>query len=1175
MLLKSLEIYGFKSFAEKTTLEFEPGVTAIVGPNGCGKSNIVDAMKWVLGEQSARELRGGSMEDVIFNGTELADKVNFAEVSLKISNESGKLPIDFSEVTISRRLFRTGESDYLINMAPVRLKDVQDLIAGSGIGTKAYSLMEQGKMDLIVSSKPDERRYVFEEASGITRFKNKKREAERKLEYTENNLLRVSDIISEVRRQISSLERQARKAEKYKVVYEDIKSKELLLAAAKIGAYKDSISSFSSKRNIFNEDSSKMQRLLESKESLAKALRDNISKASENIAQEENKSRDSSSKQQRNRERVEWNNQVIEESRERTEILRQELEDITARINTSQNKMIELEGEKGSFSQEREVLNQGIGDKKREIENIAIEESEIKEEIEGVKSKILECNYEFTQKNNLLLELESELKSLRMRIERLKENRGDIALALEEQSSKLKRLELELKEKEQELGILRNELDSIFNDKALIEKKRESLTADRVDLEKKSANYEARLNSWLEIHSKGLGYSEGTKVVANKFPDLVLGRISDIIKVAPEYVDRIELAFGGKLKSIVVNTRESAVNILKYCKNEGLSDIEVVILSELEFKDSEYIEGTFPISYFIELDADRKAILSLVADLFYVEDSERARELSLKFPVYRFLTQDHLVFQGPTLGIGFDPTKDLGLLDREGKINRLKEEIKMFKNSIEEVSVRIIESEKSCSLITDRLSDCEARKSELNYHLIGLKKTLESEQANRERLSQEQEVLDLDIEDIGAQLNSDASRRDRLKAELGQAGDRVKEGEERLLSLQDSQARSLDRKHELSIELAQLETKEASYAERREKYDDIYKAVEIELQNLNVDKQKRENEQTEIGVKIGQLEDEIFRLEGENEGLEVKLREGAERLTQDKSEYEDLKSQFEKEEDELIKLRNESAAYKDEAHDLDLNMNEEEYRIKSIRERLDQVYGITDIPDGVKGEISTEVVEEELKELQEKLERIGEVNLVAIEEHKSLKERSIFLENQERDLLEAKESLQAAIRKINKTTRDMFSGTFQRVRASFKEIFPRLFGGGDADLVLEEGVDCLESGVEILARPPGKKLQGVSLLSGGEKALTALALLFAIFQSKPSPFCILDEVDAPLDESNIDRYREILEEFSRLSQFLVITHNKRTISTADIIYGITMENTGISKIVSVKFHRTEEPAVGH
>ncbi|MDP8252988.1 MAG: chromosome segregation protein SMC [Candidatus Kaelpia aquatica] len=1170
MLLKSLEIYGFKSFAEKTILEFEPGVTAIVGPNGCGKSNIVDAMKWVLGEQSAKELRGGSMEDVIFNGTELADKVNFAEVSLKISNESGKLPIDFSEVTISRRLFRTGDSDYLINMAPVRLKDVQDLIAGTGIGTKAYSLMEQGKMDLIVSSKPDERRYVFEEASGITRFKNKKKEALRKLEHTENNLLRVSDIISEIRRQISSLERQARKAENYKIVYEDIKSKELILAAAKIKAYKGSISSFSSKKNMFNEDSSKMQRLLESKESLAKALRGDISESSEKIAQEENILRDASSRQQRNKERIEWNNQVIEEIKERIDILRQELEDIVVRINLSQSKMTELRGERDSFDQEGEVLDRGIGDKKREVESIAIEESEIKEEIEGVKSKILEYNYEFTQKNNLLLELESELKSLRIRIERLKENRSGIILTLEEQNFKLEKLELELRDKDQELGILKNELDGIFNDKTTIERGRESLTADKVNLEKKSANYEARLDSWLEIYSKGLGYSEGTKAVANRFPDLVLGRVSDIIRVAPEYVDRVELAFGEKLKSIVVNARESAVDILKYCKSEGFSDIEVVVLSELKFKDSEYIEGTFPIAYFIELDADKKAILSLVADVLYVEDSERARELSFNYPVYRFLAQGHLAFQGPTLGIGFDPTKDLGLLDRDGKIGRLKEEIEILKKSLEEVSVRIVESEKKYSQVTDKLSDFEVRKSGLNDHLIGLKKTLESGQANRERLSQEQEVLNLDIEDIEAQLSSDASRRDRLKTELNESGAKIKKDEERLLSLQDSQAKLIDRKHELSIGLAQLETKEASYIERKQKYDDIYKSVEIELQNLNIDKQKRENEQVEIGIKIGQLEDEVSRLRGENEDLKVKLEEGAGRLTQDKSKYEDLKSQFEREEDELIKLRNEYAAYKDEAHSLDLNMNEEEYRIKSIRERLNQVYGITDIPDEVEGEVEIGAVEEELKDLQGKLERMGEVNLVAIEEHKSLKERSIFLENQERDLLEAKESLQAAIRKINKTTRDMFSGTFQQVRASFKEIFPRLFGGGDADLVLEEGIDCLEAGIEILARPPGKKLQGVSLLSGGEKALTALSLLFAIFQSKPSPFCILDEVDAPLDESNIDRYRKMLEEFSRLSQFLVITHNKRTISTADIIYGITMENTGISKIVSVKFHKTEE-----
>jgi chromosome segregation protein len=1174
MLLKSLEIYGFKSFAEKTVLEFEPGVTAIVGPNGCGKSNIVDAIKWVLGEQSAKELRGGSMEDVIFNGTELADKVNFAEVSLKISNESGKLPIDFSEVIISRRLFRTGESDYLINMAPVRLKDIQELIAGTGIGTKAYSLMEQGKMDLIVSSKPEERRYVFEEASGITRFKNKKREAERKLEHTENNLLRVSDIISEVRRQISSLERQARKAEKYKIAHEELKSKEIILASVKIKAYKDSINAFSSKKKVYSEDALKMRELLESKEALAKNLRENISKASENIAQAENRLREASSKQQRNRERIEWDNQVIEESGERIEVLKGELQDITSRIDISDSKITELQKEKESFSQEKESIGQSISGKRDDIEKIAREEDEIKTEIESLKSKILEYNYEYTQKNNLLLELESEFKSLSARVERLKDNRNSIAIQLEEYDSKIDNIKRELEDKERDLNLLDVELKKTESDRVLIQRQKEDLIFEKIKLEKKFVNNEARLDSWLEIQSQGLGYSEGAKKLQERFPDLILNRVSDIIKVAPEHIAKVESAFGEKLKSLIVNSRDSAVDILKYCKKERLSDLEIVVISELTFKESEYIEGAFPIAYFVDIDEGNKPLLSLVRDVFYVEDSEQARKLSLNYPGYRFLTKDRLVFHGPALGIGFDPAKDLGLLDREGKIERLRIEIAGLKKDIDKVSLEIKGTESECSKVALRCSDCETKRSNLNGDIIGIKKILESEQANKDRLLQEREILDLDIEDIKAQLNNDKTRRERLKLELTQAADKAKEDEERLTYLQSSQKELIEKKHELSIELAQFETKEASYQERKQKYDDIYRAVEIELKNLNTDRERRESESSDTTLKISQLEEEISRLNDENSSLNTQIEEDAELLTQDKSKYEALKSQFEKEEDELIRLRNDSASYKDEAHNIDLNMNEEEYKIKSIKERLNQVYGITEIPGITEEQIDTESTEEELKELKEKLDRMGEVNLVAIEEHKSLKERAIFLEKQEKDLLEAKDSLQAAIRKINKTTRDMFSGTFQRVRTSFKEIFPRLFGGGDADLVLEEGIDCLEAGIEILARPPGKKLQSVSLLSGGEKALTALSLLFSIFKSRPSPFCILDEVDAPLDESNIDRYRKMMEEFSKLSQFLVITHNKRTISTADIIYGITMENTGISKIVSVKLHKAEEPVAG-
>ncbi len=1169
MLLKKLEIFGFKSFAEKTSLEFEPGVTAIVGPNGCGKSNIVDSMKWVLGEQSAKELRGGSMEDVIFNGTELAEQVNFAEVALTISNESGKLPIDFSEVTISRRLFRSGESEYLINKAPVRLKDVQELIAGTGIGTKAYSLMEQGKIDLIVSSRPEERRYVFEEASGITRFKNKKKEAVRKLEHTENNILRISDIISENRRQISSLERQARKAERYKVVYEELKDKELGYAGFEIQKYKELISSSSFRKDKIQNDSDSVKQLLEEKESFAKQLRNSIASASETIAEKENNLREFKTGYQRNSERVEWDKQSISESEEKIKLLGGDLAEIQNRINNSRVKLEDAEKDKDYFREGEEGLIAQIEQKKEDVLEIDGEQKNLKNLIDDFKSRVLELNFELTQKRNLLLELEGELKSLKMRLERLQLEHQDVISQIDSQGEQLAQCLKSVEAKEQELSQADERVEKLTRDKTSLLSKKQGIEFEKVELDKKIAAFKARLTGWREIASSELGSSESLKIILQEMPEAA-GLLSKILQAAVEDISKVELAYRPYLESLVVRSKEEALEIIKFCRGKDLFDVNIIILDELkEFKSIE-IEGAVSIIKYIRLNLEYKQLFSLVEDTYYVSDFTQAQEMSLKYSGKRFLTDANVIFRQGEAAIGPDPSCELGYIDREGKIERLEKDLDDSKRRSSELSEEIAGLDSKLSESEQTLNSAETKRAGLNYELAVLRKSLEVNQENKNRLLQEKDVLDSDIDEIKSQLGNDASRKERLQAEIEDKDVQLKKSEQELSASQTELNNTIENKHNLSVQLAQLEEKEASLNERKKQFHVLYEAANLELENLIKDQEKRRQDYNDTVSKISHLQEEIEKLEGENIGLKTQIEEGEAALENNKRSYERLKLDFDKEEDMLIKLRNEYTAQKDDAHELDLNINEEEYKIKSIKDRVVQRYSISEIPE-VKLTPAEEVsLQDEIRQLQDRVQKIGVVNLVANEEHKQLQERLSFLEKQEQDLLQAKESLAAAIRKINKTTRELFSGTFQKVRAAFKDIFPRLFGGGDADLILEEGIDCLEAGIEILARPPGKKLQSVNLFSGGEKALTALSLLFAIFKIKPSPFCILDEVDAPLDESNIDRFRRLLEEFSEYSQFLVITHNKRTISTAEVIYGITMENTGISKIVSVKFQKTEE-----
>jgi len=1168
MILKKLELFGFKSFAERTILEFEPGITAIVGPNGCGKSNIVDAIKWVLGEQSAKELRGSSMEDVIFNGTEYKEKVNFAEVSLYISNEEGKLPIDFTEVVITRRLFRTGESEYLINRVPVRLRDIQELIAGTGIGTKAYSLMEQGKIDLLLSSKPEERRFVFEEASGITKFKAKKKEAMRKLEQTENNLLRLSDVINEVRRQISSLERQAKKAERYKLLYEELKEKEIKLTGFRIKGCRQVISSYLKEKERIEGEIKGIEEKLKAEEAKAKQLRDKLSILSEEIADQENNLNSFRLKKERDASKITWSQETILELEDRLKDIDLELSDIEKGIEKGTKKLEEMEKEKAHFEEERNKLKGDLEKKRQGLSELKEEYKRSKDEVEELKGKILAQNMELTQKRNLLLELEGELKGAKLRLERLRFEREDLINEIKAQEDKLKASLKEMEEIQGQLDQLKVVIERMQTQKQQLQAKLEDLKTEKADLEKKIVSLEAKLTSWRQVLEKDLGYPEAVKLIKQEKQDKVLGLLSELVGADMEYLNVVETALLPYLDAVVVKDRESALELLSFCKERGLYDLKILILEELRGRTFSYqIEGVIPLRQIIKVSGGLEGLSSLFDDIFYVEDVQRALTLSLEFPDYTFVTKDNLRLKRGEICIGLNPEQDLGYIGREEKIKAVEDELRILKDKLrglEEEEAKTSEEIKEAEqVLEEKIKEFE----NLNIKLAEVRKTKESLEEVQAKLLQEKEILDLDIEELEAQLKGYLDREERLKAEIEGMQSRLNSHEERLSLLQSKLTELRNQEHARTLELTQLEANLSSLEERQAQLDNWYKGLQEELEALRKNKEKKERERQEIRARIDQVKMEVSNLQQEMDKLEEDIKTAEEILEEKKVEYEGLRKEFEREEDLLMEMRNAFTAKKEEVHAVELQINEENFKIQSLRDRLRQVYDVQEI-DEENVEVEDPVaLEEEISTLQQKLNSMGEVNLVAIEEHKRLKERLAFLESQERDLIEAKESLLSAIRKINKTTRQMFSQTFQQIRQAFKEIFPRLFGGGDADLVLEEGVDCLEAGIEILARPPGKKLQSVSLLSGGEKALTALSLLFAIFKVNPSPFCILDEVDAPLDEANIDRFRKLLEEFAQRSQFLVITHNKRTIATADVIYGITMEDTGVSKIVSVKFRK--------
>ncbi|HTL70942.1 MAG TPA: AAA family ATPase [Candidatus Eisenbacteria bacterium] len=957
MYFKTIEICGFKSFANKTTVQFEPGVTAIVGPNGCGKSNISDAIRWVLGEQSAKSLRGSSMEDVIFNGSAAKEAVNFAEVSLTLSNEARLLPIDYDEVTITRRLHRSGESEYLLNKNTVRLKDINELLMGTGIGTESYAIIEQGKMDVILNSKPEDRRVIFEEAAGITKFKSKKKEALRKLEQTDQNLLRVNDIIQEVKRQIGSIERQAKKAEAYKAEFERMKNLELDVASAEFLTFETRRKSKEDALAALKAEEESSLAVVAEVEGKCRESRAELDRLERELKSLDLEELDATTEMRKSQDRILLNRERIGELLERRENLARQAEVAARRIE--------------EFRAEHDKLD-------REFESIAVEEAEGLKFLETVEAKFAAIEEE-------------------IRVRAQQEEAARAALS--------------------------------------------SLSGRRSSMATELAKLEAQLT--------------------------------------------------------MLRSQEAALSE----RRRALSEEEAELLKVLDR----------PLS-----DADIE---------------ERSRSLWLEPKIREF--KDRL------LAAAGDPA-------------RLDAEILAYTDDILKTQGQLTENRV-------RLQEAEGR---------------------RRRVAQELGSIDAELEALGRGIASVIERQGRLDVDLnGLTGEEVTLVE-RLATSQTALRDGSTEKETLLVRLAETRSRQGQFTAKREKIEKdkrwVLESVSNEEAQAEIHRREseetggkkealeRENDSLESGLgDLSQKRDEILRrvegvrherqsaqsvlagLENERESKEAFLREARERVHAFELENAEIRHEIDRLTERIFN-----------AYQIDLHVRQE---MAAAGEAAASMIARFEDPADL------EAAKTEIQAIREKLAKMGPVNLVAIEEFEEMRQRFDFLTKQQADLNQAKDDLYKAIVKINRTTKELFVETFAKVQKHFSEYYRLLFGGGSAELLLLDESDVLESGIEIVARPPGKKLQNISLLSGGEKALTAVALLFSLFKVRPSPFCILDEIDAPLDETNVDRFCGVLKEFIAGSQFILITHNKRTMNLADAMYGITMEQTGVSRVVSVRF----------
>lgn len=1067
MYFKRLEIIGFKSFFNKTTLNFEPGITAIVGPNGCGKSNIFDAIRWALGEQSVKSLRGSEMQDVIFNGTDSKEPLSMAEVTLTFDNATRFFNLDQQEVAITRRIFRSGESEYLLNKALVRLKDILELLMGTGIGAESYSLVAQGKIDLILSSRPEDRRLVFDEAAGITKYKSQKREAQRRLEETEQNLLRVNDIIVEVKRQIGSLERQANKARRYQEVFGELKTKEGVLAILEKNELEKE------KNEIvlrLDKEKSKEQELLEiiiRQEASINSCTQDLKAFEDRILDIKNQILSLDNIISRNNERIGFNRERIGELESDKVYLEGQLQQTKTRLALDEEKLDSLKNEYEGINKnisEKSVL---LSEKGAELNNIAIAVKAALENISSVKSSILDLVARIAANKNEITEYSSKqqiylARKKRLELERamLGEERATVEADLSSANQEVETLEknftdkaIEISDRDQDLGKENASLNSLNTDISALEKQNLKFLSQKEFLDKLKSEYE------------GIGESMNALIYLDKMPS---ERVTGLVFKIKEYLnlnDQDKQAFGaanlkltGEAKPVDLDTHKITEKIEQVrIKIEGLKDIKL--------QKERHIE-------------------ELSGMVIKLKESLRAQEMEL--------------------------------------VNK-----KAYRSGIIEQCVKIKEEQ---DIIALELSD-------LGQELLLLEGEVLRAQSHLLSLEDQQKQKDEFILNEQSNIVSNNSRKEEVvviitqtKTEIESLNKRLSSDRDTLAILED--ACRQDKEGVANLERQIIDNHSKSQALALEAQD-----LELKIKEASVDTQAQRQS-------LSQIQDKYRQLFGDHDGLLKKIE--LERIELD--------------------------ALKNGAHELEMQGKEIDYRYLSIKDRMLQAYKIDldklsqELPEAG----DRDLISQEIQRLKEKLDSYGTVNLVAIEEYDELKKRYDFLTQQQNDLLSAKESLHDAILKINRTTKQLFMETFEKIKQEFRNYFRLLFNGGDAQVFLIDEQDPLESGIEIICRPPGKKLQNVLLLSGGEKSLAAIALIFAIFKIKPAPFCVLDEIDAALDEANVDRYSRLLQDFAKDSQFIAITHNKKTIANTDVMYGITMEESGISKIVSVKFAQKKD-----
>jgi chromosome segregation protein len=1177
MYLKKIELEGFKSFADKTVLEFMSGITTVIGPNGSGKSNIADAIRWVLGEQSMKSLRGSKTEDVIFAGTQNRRSLGFAEVSIVMDNSDQKLPIEYNEVIVTRRLYRSGESGYFINKTPCRLKDVLELFMDTGIGKDGYSIVGQGKIDEILSNKSEERRHVFEEAAGIVKYRVRKQESEKKMEQSKLNLLRINDIISEIEVNIEPTRIQSEKAKEYLKLRDELKTIEIGLFIHNIDEYKKKIEEVVNNEDIFNTQLVRENERLSNIQDLKEELKENLDKITEQIEKVQNLSFENERKNVQLKSDISLNIEKINNNNENMQRLENEIAENKKKIAILEEEINTKKGKKEGLNQNKEKFVKELEEKEEKLKKLTENMSEKELEMEKKKKKFDDNINEKFEISNTISTLIANSENAELRKKVIKEEIDNNISELD--SSRLSKSEILQKftEIEGKRSKILSELSKQTDSKNDIENKAKDIKSKINQYETNMRIKDSRLKFLEETEKEKEGYIKSVKELLKEcekngsLKKGVHGVIANLINVPKEYEVAIEMCLGSIMQNVVTDTEEDAKRLVEHLRKYNLGRASFLPISSVKGKKIDKLKaekGVIGIAAdLVKFDKKYEQIVcSLLGQTVIVDNMDNAILIAKKNSYgFRIVTLEGDVLNSSgSISGGSIQKKTVNILGRSREIEELKKELKELEKTRsdltkekEKLEKELEKIQKEISELENQLKDTEIVHATEKQKVVAIEETVEKVEARLEKLKQEEKEIETRVDEN----RTNQEQLENRKLEIDEENSKLNR---EILEFNSKNKDTQSIVDELNFDITNLKISVSSFDESELSLEEMLERIKQDIENLEKSSENKENQKQKMSIDNEKLAKLNVELNEKVESLVIDVSNSGSKIDELKKDRIAKNSKLEETEENLTSQMSKIDDLKDQVSKCDVKKSKFEFELEQIVTKMWEEYELTpNDPGEYKKPQNIVEVQKQVNNLRSSMKELGNVNIDAIEEYKKLKERYDFMNEQRLDLETTMSKLRKMISDMTIIMKEQFAERFKIINKNFSEIFVELFGGGKAELKLTDESNLLESGIEIEVQPPGKKLQNMMLLSGGERAFTAIALLFAILKINPAPLCVLDEIEAALDDVNVYRFAEYLKKFAGDSQFLVITHRKGTMEASNTVYGITMEEKGISKLLSL------------